>query len=353
MLDLDVLRKSYDALWGNGLPFYVSFSGKKGYHLTAFFESAVPTQQAIETAQRVKKLLGAYQIPYDSISPSITGKGNSFALPLGLHPETGKLCHFLDDDLNEVSDPIDFLKNISRITVSQSSLTTPDTISARPCVNQLWKAGLQKPHTRHSATCVIANALVKNKELSEKESLIIHWAGNRIPDCLTTSSREWRVKDALRLLKHYQRYGAHAELCENPIFKSAMRSACEKEFQCKLVQNHGHCNLRLLQRLGVFNAPNAKPKGIGKSAWAIYLVIEDIADELPVGTWDKQPTFTLSIQQLIQLSNCSKRTVIDARNKLLDYGLLKRVPVASRFTLYVLPAITQDLVGSVLSKLRE
>jgi hypothetical protein len=41
-----------------------------------------------------------------------------------------------------------------------------------------------------------------------------------------------------------------------------------------------------MRRLGVFAAPNANLKGLGKSAMALYEAIEDIAQDYPVFDWN-------------------------------------------------------------------
>ena len=43
----------------------------------------------------------------------------------------------------------------------------------------------------------------------------------------------YTLQEGQRLLKRYSRYGPYAELCENQVFKPAMRSACRDEFKCK------------------------------------------------------------------------------------------------------------------------
>ena len=119
-----------------------------------------------------------------------------------------------------------------------------------------------------------------------------------------------------------------------------------------------------MRRLGVFAAPNATPKGLGKSAMAIYEAIEDIVTDYSMFEWNGQKAFTLSIQELVGLASCSRTTVINQRRKLLEVGLLVKIPKAAipadiginhppYIEYYYLPKIDDGLIKTVLNKLRE
>lgn len=251
--DLNAIRKAKNALREKGLHCYVSFSGGKGYHLDMFFDKPTPLQLAQRVSAEVTSTLDNAGIKYDKISPRPTGKGgDGMKLPLGIHPDTGNRCNFLDDNLQPVGDPISFLMKIEFINPNRSttvSATKPrvnimtgeiieppsvETISPRPCVNKLWLEGIQEPRTRHSATCVIANAIVKNPQIlsDRKEQAVIEWVSRTYAQSgsLIKSSLDSALKDAKSMLLHYQKYGSHAELCENEVFKVAMRSACQDEY---------------------------------------------------------------------------------------------------------------------------
>jgi hypothetical protein len=377
----------------HGLPSYISLSGGKGYHLTVFFKGPVPLHVAQGIAVEIKRILDGAGLPYDKISPSPHGKGGDcIKLPLGIHPETGNRCYFLDDTLQPVDDSLQFVLAIETIDLNGSNpypagvgrevdietgeiipAPFPETISRRPCVNKLWREGLQAPNTRHRATCVIANAIARSGLIPphQKEHALIEWAHRMFPGAREAgylkvdSNLEFVVSEAKRLWRHYSQFGPYAELCENQVFKAAMRSACEDEFQCKLEQNHGHVNFNLLRRLGIFGAHNAKPKGIGKTAMAIYLAIEDIAEDFPSFQWNGMTVFSLSTQQLVCLANCTKTTVIKHRARLVDLGLLTKVPSNAiptevmqnvghfRPNFYALPLLTEDSVRAMLGKLRK
>ena len=348
--NLQRVKDTRDALWRDNLSCYVSASGGKGYHLILFFDGPVTLIEAQEMSRKVSRIAQRVGLEFDKISPSPYGQGGDcIKLPLGIHPDTGNKCPFLDDDMQPVSNPLEFLKSIQRVQLSQDNdkitkntvntktgeipISFPSEISQRFCINKLWIEGIQAPNTRHSATLTIANSLVRARDIPDKDAAIVDWVLRTYPraqengNVKITSDIQYEINETQRLLHLYQKYGTVAELCENQLFKPAMRSACENEFECKLNQNHGHVNLELLLRIGVFNAVNAKPKGIGKSAMALYLAIGLVASSFTSFTWKGMVAFSLSTQQLVCLSNCSKQTVIKHRKKLLEIGLLFKVPI--------------------------
>ena len=384
----ELLKRARVMLKEKGVPSYVSLSGGGGYHLILFFERPVPIFQAQEVSREVKRVVEAIRLPYCKISPSPYGKGGDcIKLPLGIHPENGNYCSFLDDDLNTIEDTLSFLSSIEMVRTNNTTIASydkvntctgeiptkfPDAISPRPCINKLWRDGIQAQGTRHSATCTIANTITRTRLIPEqdKEVVITDWVYRTYPRAqnnhLVNSDMEYALKEAQRILKHYQQHGTYAELCENSIFKSAMRSACENEFECKLDQNHGHINFELLLRLGLFNALNARPRGIGKSAMAIYLAIGLVARDFVCFYWKDMPAFSLSTQQLICLANCTKPTVIKHRRRLLNTGLLYKVSIKNippevlhsthpfyRNSFYALPELTEETVRAVLDRLRK
>jgi hypothetical protein len=381
--DINSVTTARDIITSKGYPVYVSFSGGKGYHLTIYLNEPTLLSTVQQVTAEIQTSLNRLAIPVCKISPSPHGNGgDGMKLPLGIHPETGNYCYFIDGDLNPVNDSLSYLLAIQTIEVNghkkcevnpitgEIPLEFPGEISNKPCVNKLWQDGVQAPHTRHYATLVIANAIVRSPVITyqDKETAIAYWvykthpkAGNKI-----STDLQYMMGEAVRLLIHYQRYGTYAELCTNQVFKAAMRSACEDEFGCMLAQNHGHSNFRLLRRLGLFNAPNAKPKGLGKSAMALYFAIEDIAVDFPVFQFNGLTCFSLSTQQLVYLSNLSKRSVITHRKRLIEVGLVLKVcvqdipsnvlddtPIKFRNSFYALADISnENTVREVFERLR-
>jgi hypothetical protein len=385
-LDLAMVALASDTLKGQGLPAVISFSGGKGYHLTIFLSKPTPLAAVQPVSRTIQNELNRVGVTYCKISPSASGSGGDcMAIPLGLHPETRNRCYFLDDSLNLVDDALPFVQTIPMYDINLGDVasakldaatgeihtTYPIIISKRPCVNKLWQEGLQAPSTRHSATMVIANSVKGSNQIrpDQKEDAVIDWV-NRIFDnskskgnIKSTTDLTYAASEARRLLKEYDRSGAWGEVCHNVIFKPAMRSACVDEYHCKLEQNHGSADYRLLRRLGVFAAANANPKGLGKPAMAIYEAIEDLAQEYYLFDWNGQRAFTLSIQGLVGWASCSRATVINQRRKLLEVGLLVNIPRSSipanilvkhppYVLYYYLPKIDESLIKSVLNKLR-
>jgi len=373
--DVDMAIRGRNALIDKGIPVYVSFSGRKGYHLTVFFQGEVPLFTTQALSGRLRGILEG--IKYDKISPSPSGNGGDcIKLPLGIHPETLNRCYFLDDDFSPVNDSISFLEELkyyeannkpsTNLVTGEIKTSLPSGISPRSCINRLWRDGLQDAGTRHSATCVIANSLLRNPQIKDKEQALLEWAYRVYPKSsvngYVNSDMQEMVSEVKRLLTYYQKYGPFVESCQNEVFKVAMRSACEDEFQCQLQQNKGNINFKLLTRLGVFNAHNAKPRGIGKSAWAIYWAIEDIAADYSSMEWKGMPLFTLSNQQLVSLANCCKTTVIKHKKRLVELGLIVKVPVSELprqhkinphwDNFYALPQLDNDLVSNLLRVLR-
>lgn len=381
--DITIAAKSRKILIDHGYTAYLSFSGNKGYHLSLYLRQITPLYIVQRATADIERMLKSEHIEFCTISPSANGNGgDGMKLPLGLHPETGNYCYFINGDLNPVNDSLSYLLAVQTIELDghkryeanpitgEIPLEFPEIISNRPCVNKLWTEGIQTPHTRHSATSVIANAIVRSPLISyqDKEPAIVDWVFRTYPraEDKISADMQYTMREAIRLLNSYQRYGTYAELCTNQVFKAAMRSACEGKFKCMLAQNHGHSNFTLLRRLGLFNAQNAKPKGLGKSAMALYFAIEDIAENFPLFPVHGTIVFTLSNQQLVYLSNLSKRSVITHKKRLIDVGLVVKVsfrdipsdvldntPIPFRNSFYALADINdENTVREIFRRLR-
>jgi len=386
-LDMTAVALARDSLKSQGFPAFISFSGGKGYHLTIFLNKPTPLAVVQPVSRMIRDELNRVGVTYCKISPSANGSGGDcMAIPLGLHPETGKRCNFLDDNLNLVTDPLAFVQAIPKIDLNagghplvevdrgtgEIKTAYPTIISRRPCINKLWQEGLQAPDTRDYTTMVIANSVKRSNLIppDQKEDAMIDWVSRTFQKSKdkgfinTGTDLPYAASEARRLLKGYDRTGTFGELCSNELFKNVMRSACVDEYRCKLEQNHGSADYRLMRRLGVFAAPNATPKGLGKSAMAIYEAIEDIVTDYSMFEWNGQKAFTLSIQELVGLASCSRTTVINQRRKLLEVGLLVKIPKAAipadigikhppYIEYYYLPKIDDGLIKTVLNKLRE
>ena len=241
----------------------------------------------------------------------------------------------------------------------------PASISNKACVNKLWSEGIQAPQTRYSATCTIANAIARCAEIptKEKENALLDWVcRTHTMPCnseFNTSDFEFLINEARALLKNYLRNN-YAGLCDNPVFRDAMRSACDDELGCRLTQNKGVIDYRMLKRLWIWNAHNAKPCGLGKSAQSVYEALQDIAENNKLIYVEGVPTFSTTQQEVASLSNCSRKTVRIHLKKLIDVGLLvipprQSLPIESqqtRWRYYGLPILTYELLKEVVEEIR-
>lgn len=364
---LETAAKAYNALKANGLPVVASYSGSKGYHLGLFYAQPKALFEVQQLAGKIKDILDGTGITYCKISPSPDGKGgDAIKLPLGLHPVTIRHCYFMDENLNPVSDSASFIEKIQYVDNAPSGVEmvnketgeiivvpSPETISPRPCIDTLWQSGLQKASTRHSATCVVANAIAKNPAIrvDDKEVVLLNWvmktyASGKMNGLIHQGTCEIEaIQDARQMLRDYmfQNYG---ESCENEVFKAAMRSACRDEFQCKLVQNHNHININLLLRLGIFKSSAATLPGLGKTTMAVYFAALLAAEDHRLFTWHNLPAFTLSTQMTVEMADCTKGSVVSSRRRLVKIGLLVPVPVEAIPTeiLPLIPSYLHQLV---------
>lgn len=382
-LDIDAVRQAIGILRQDGLPAYVNFSGNKGFHIHVFFAGQVALKQAQAVSASVRQLFERENIPYDKISPSPNGKGGDcMCLPLGVHPATGKHRYLLDTSMEPVENPLEFLTQLEKldsgnvatctlsdvdvVTGATNDATYPETLSSKPCINRLWREGLQAPHTRHSATCAIANAVARSPTIprDEKENALLDWVCRAFElasfKVFTTSGFDYWISEARRLWKlFYSKYN-YAELCENQTFRVAMRSACDDELRCRLSQNRGVVDYMLLKRLSIWNAHNAGTPGLGKSCQAVYEALWDICENNRLVQVGEDMVFSTTQQEVCSLSNCSPPTVRKHLSRLIRVGLVKKVPKTalpreyqhSPWTDYALPTLTEELLREVLKHVR-
>ena len=371
VLDHDLIRKAVDLLRKNELPAYASFSGKKGYHIYIFIENAVPLADVQDVSRRIQSLFKTAAIPYDKISPSPTGNGGDcVCLPLGTHPVSGEHRYLLDDDMTPIMEnPIEFLSGVKKLRLKGrvnpdtgliENITLPEKISQKECINILWRDGIKAPGTRHYAICTIANAIIRSPIPPEKKedallSWIIRTFAKADKEHLTSSDLPYWMEEGKRIFKIYSQRN-YAETCDNPIFRAAMISVCPDELKCKLTQNRGMCDYRMLKRLKIWNATNAKPRGLGKSAQSIYEALHDIAENNKIDKVDGVPTFSTTQQEIALLSNCTPKTVRKHLKVLRETGLITEPQPSTkpsrRYSCYGLPITTEGLLNSILTGVR-
>jgi len=318
-------------------------------------------------------------------------------LPLGVHPSTEERCHFLREDLKPMLSPCEFLESVEPIPIvvlqhrlskfelvdkSTGEIITSDTLDEefclcprRPCVDVLWREGLQAPSTRHYATLTIALAVLRNREIPEglKEESVVKWIkrvyepgveqGYIDPQTTLQSA----VREARRIYQMEKQRGFFGVTCENYLLEPAMRSACRDEVACRLNQNRNNVDMSLLIRLGVFADSRSRRPGINPSSIPTYMALQDMKNEFAGLLFDYQrmSAFAAPISALAERARISKKTVRKNRKALCIIGLavevprdevpkefIRQPPENSRYTLaagfYCLPDVTEELIREVV-----
>jgi len=112
------------ALRAHGVPSYVEWTGRRGYHVWVFLEEPVPVGAA---RQALQALLGAAGNPPDGVTREMLPKeagagagqrGGAVKLPLGVHVQTGDRSSFLDDSGRPVTSPWDHVRAVVRVPAS-------------------------------------------------------------------------------------------------------------------------------------------------------------------------------------------------------------------------------------------
>ena len=320
----------------------VSFSGNKGYHLTAFLDAPTPIDIVISAAKELERRLKDAGVGVCKVGPTGPGLQN-MKLPLAIHSTTRAECRLVDNDFTFVYDPIAFLNSVERthLSVGQAintvtgeikDLTHPGIVSLewpRACLGVLWETGLQQPGTRHSCTCTLATALVRLGFRANGKAMPSGWCERVQPqakaDALTRSDlREWH-READRLWKWYSQ-NPYEALCHNQVFAPAMRSACADQVSCMLKRNGQNVDTGLLTRMGAFNHGNSNTPGLGKSTHAVYQAAATIRDTSSPFLYKGEPAFALPKTAIQERAGVSRTTVKLSIHRLVDVGLLELVP---------------------------
>lgn len=110
----DTVHKVVDALVEMGFPrklIYVSLSGGKGYHVEMFFDRLVRTNKQKDIYSRVIEMTGCNPRKIE-FRPT---HGNAIKLPLSVHPRTGNVCWFVEQDTLLPIERHDYLFEIKQI----------------------------------------------------------------------------------------------------------------------------------------------------------------------------------------------------------------------------------------------
>jgi len=385
------------------IPYYVSLSGRKGYHVDIFLDKPTPADQVAEAVHRLDKILTSMGLEGCELKPWTKGTGKSggasnVKLPLGVHPSTGERCYFVNEEFQPT--PFPWVPHRHVVTISIGTLqellsefelvdeSTGEIVAAdsldedillwprRPCVDVLWREGLQAPSTRHSATLVIALAVLWNRGIPEnlKEEWVVQWIKRVYEpgveqghiDPQTTLERAVReARRIYRMEKERRRFGV---TCENYLLEPAMSSACMDEVACRLNQNRNEVDMALLLRLGVFADSRSRRPGINPSSIPVYLALQDMHNEY-AGTWLEHQdmlAFAVPVLGLAERAGVSKKTARKNLKALCSVGLvvkvprdllpptklMRQLPQGNRYTLqagfYCLPDLTEELIRQVI-----
>jgi hypothetical protein len=363
---------------------------QNGFHIDIPFAMPVSVEVARRYVALVKSELAAVGVVVCTTTPGMSGKGGGYwKLPLGKHPTTGVTGVILDPvTLEPVKDPLTYLLDLRRLEVTATAPepthelpaphaigTLPATIESRACLKRLWTEGLQEPSTRHSAMCAIANAIarLRGMKAEDKRMLYLDWVARTYPGAEDAGLAEMTfaeaIQEAERIWEIYSRRRL-AVSCANDIFSRGMRSACsfEDELRCRLYLNGGKADFALTVKLGLWAAPNSRYPGLGKTALAVYLACWEVETEYRAFVWNGAPAFSLPVSQLQAMANISKPTTLKWRKKLVEAGLLVRVPPAEvprevwdetewagagkAAGFYALPPLTERTIANALSLAR-
>jgi len=384
------------------IPYYVSFSGRKGYHIDIFLDKPTPADQVAQAVHRLDRVLTRMGLECCELKPWTKGTGKSggagnVKLPLGVHPSTGERCYFVNERFQPT--PFPWVPHRHVVTISIATLqellsefklvdeSTGEVVSAasldeelllcprRPCVDVLWREGLQAPSTRHSATLVIALAVLWNRGIPEnlKEEWVLQWIkrvyepGVERGYINPQTSLERAVREARRIYRMEKERRRFGVTCENYLLEPAMRSACRDELACRLDQNRNRVDMSLLLRLGVFADSRSKRPGINPSSIPVYLALQDMHSEYG-GIWleyQGMHAFAVPTLGLAERAGVSKKTARKNLKALCAIGLAVKVPrdevplerirqlsEGNHYTLqagfYCLPDLTEELIREVI-----
>lgn len=408
-IDIDVdtpeeanLKRITSVLGQLEIPYYASLSGQKGYHVDIFLDEPSPAAQVVEVVRRLEKILTTLGVGHCELRPRTEGSGQSrgaanVKLPLGIHPSSGERCYFLTENLEPNRFPWTTLRSVDTISIdaleevlsefevldiSTGEIVTADTLDdefslcpRRPCVDVLWREGLQAPATRHSATLVIALAVLWNRGIPEslKEESVVQWVkrvyepGVEVGYINPQTTLEYAVSEARRIYRMEKERPFFGVTCENYLLEPAMTSACRDEVACRLNQNRNNVDMSLLIRLGIFADSRSRRPGINPSSIPVYLALQDMRNEYAGLLFDYQgmPAFAAPNSALAERACISPKTARKNQKALCIIGLAVRVPddevpdefirqppEGSRYTLqagfYCLPDLTEELIRQVI-----
>lgn len=107
-----------------GLKGYAEFSGYRGYHIWVFFTEWIPVRYIHALSRIIAEQIKDVQTEEISVEyfpddrKQRAGKaGQSIKLPLGIHPGNGQQSYFLDENLQAVTEPSAWMKDMARFSL--------------------------------------------------------------------------------------------------------------------------------------------------------------------------------------------------------------------------------------------
>lgn len=205
-----------------GLHPHVVVSGRKGYHVTVYFNYAISIRLAMSL---YKAVLRHPSVPNGGTGLKIEclpiERGNK--LPLGVHWGTGVYCGFVDPyTLEALDNPYDYLLEIvpdcpnvlhevtdAALNVTRlRSTVIEDRAWSKDATESAYKIGIVAPGTRHDTLVKVA-AYVRNtplcpESLPELVNVLINWSRQQYDDNPVNIKTGW--EEHLRDLERVARY---------------------------------------------------------------------------------------------------------------------------------------------------
>ena len=187
---------------------YVSFSGRKGYHVEVFFNAIVETERLYNLYRHV--------IEYGNLDPKKVefrpSTKMAIKLPLSVHGETGNICWYVDQSTLEPIKDATYITSIEQVHIDDVSdaLSLPATDSSEPRGDNTRSSitpfdgdmgmTLTSPGTRHEAMVRIA-VFKRTAGATREENLnaLEEWYA-RQPSDLISSTPEEVHKDIVGIL---------------------------------------------------------------------------------------------------------------------------------------------------------
>ena len=304
----DTVHMVIDALVEIGFPrqlIYISLSGGKGYHVEMFFDGLVRTNKLKDIYARVIDMTGCDPRKLE-FRPT---HGNAIKLPLSVHPRTGKVCWFVEQDTLLPIERHDYLFEIKQIpaivldrihsgngsaadegTEPPEEQSVPTDMTDGGVYEDLDIAG-----TRHNRMRRMAVNMRMNKHMpSEIREALIEWY-ERQDTSKIRSSREEVLKDIDGLVAW--------------VFSD--------QFIIHLSDNPNSIRISTSDMKGVLTAGNRSEKRI-----LFLLLARSIADQKAITLADIASTVALSRPTVIKaIRNLCDQCILECRN-----GTRKRFP---------------------------